>query len=49
MYKKGNIIQFKIDRVKYRLSATKFEYGNILSGSIKTVHKNKLSVKFIDI
>ena len=48
-FKIGNIIQFKINREEYHLKPTNFEYGNILSGSIKQVHKDKLSIKMIDI
>ena len=47
--KKGNIIRINIDRAKYGLTPTERHYGNILCGTIIKVHKDKVSVKCIDI
>ena len=46
---KGNIIRFHIDRVKYHLTPSESHYCNILCGTILSLHKDKISVKAMDL
>ena len=47
--RKGNIIRFHINRPQYHLKPSKSNYANILCGTVIKWHKDKVSVRAMDI